>query len=215
MVTELRVGAVGWKHPEWTSVYYPDGLPKEWRLAYYANDFRAALIPFDELLGAPSSALRQWSSEVPDGFLFGVEVRPHPAVGSVLHRCNSLGERLKGVLLRAPEPELPGLLTVLAETLPRIPISYDGRFAPQGRARQETSAPLSCVWQGQPEATPAAPLAMGVLRATASLRGLRNDVEAFLAYARHCTCGVLWAQGEPPDLALLRHAQLIGELLGH
>lgn len=215
MVTELRVGAIGWNHPGWTPAYYPAELPGDWRLAYYANDFRAAMIPFDELLVSSESAVRQWRSEVPDDFLFGVEVKPHPAVASVLPRCHLLGDRLEGVLLRAPASELPRLAMVLVEILPDIPMSYDARFASRLQEHQMTSVPLACLWRGQPGATPAAPLAMGMLRASPDLRTLRNDVDAFLHYARHCTSGVLWAEGEPPDLTLLRHARLIGELLGH
>ena len=41
------MGAFGWDHEQWRWQYYPDDMPSDWRLAYYANDFESVLVPFN------------------------------------------------------------------------------------------------------------------------------------------------------------------------
>jgi len=38
-LAELVVGARGWEHAQWLETYYPDDLPEDWQLDYYANEF--------------------------------------------------------------------------------------------------------------------------------------------------------------------------------
>ncbi len=45
---ELYIAAYGLNHPQWLGVYYPEGMPEEWRLDFYANRFRALLLPEGE-----------------------------------------------------------------------------------------------------------------------------------------------------------------------
>ncbi len=45
---ELHIAARGLEHPQWVGSYYPEGLPAEWRLDFYANRFRALLLPEGE-----------------------------------------------------------------------------------------------------------------------------------------------------------------------
>ena len=32
-------GSAGWEHPQWEGSFYPDGMPPEWRLAFYNTAF--------------------------------------------------------------------------------------------------------------------------------------------------------------------------------
>jgi hypothetical protein len=41
---EVSVGVFDWGHFGLTGGYYPDDLPAEWRLAYFANDFDSACL---------------------------------------------------------------------------------------------------------------------------------------------------------------------------
>lgn len=45
---ELHIAAYGLEHPQWVGTYYPEGMPAEWRLDFYANRFRALLLPGGE-----------------------------------------------------------------------------------------------------------------------------------------------------------------------
>jgi len=39
----IRVGVFGWEHEHWIGTFYPDDLPEDWRLSYYANEFSVVL----------------------------------------------------------------------------------------------------------------------------------------------------------------------------
>lgn len=41
----IRVGACGWQHAHWQGTFYPDDMPGDWRLSYYANEFSTVLVP--------------------------------------------------------------------------------------------------------------------------------------------------------------------------
>ena len=41
---QVLVGAVDWRVERWRSEYYPEDLPSDWQLAYYANDFSTVLL---------------------------------------------------------------------------------------------------------------------------------------------------------------------------
>jgi uncharacterized protein YecE (DUF72 family) len=40
----VLLGALDWKVPRWRDEYYPEDLPEEWQLSYYANEFSTTLI---------------------------------------------------------------------------------------------------------------------------------------------------------------------------
>ena len=63
----MRVGASDWDHAHWQGPFYPDDLPEDWRLTYYANEFSCVLVPEGKWQGAD---LEEWDDSVPDGFLF-------------------------------------------------------------------------------------------------------------------------------------------------
>ena len=63
----IRVGACDWDHAHWQESFYPDDLPEDWRLTYYANEFSCVLVPEDKWQDAD---LEEWEDSVPDGFLF-------------------------------------------------------------------------------------------------------------------------------------------------
>ena len=68
----IRVGACNWDHPHWKGVFYPDDLPENWRLSYYANEFSAVLVSEDKWLVGETLAeeMDEWVDEVPDNFRF-------------------------------------------------------------------------------------------------------------------------------------------------
>lgn len=44
----LIIGTYGWNYPEWQDQFYPEDLPSEWFLDYYANFSRLVLVPENE-----------------------------------------------------------------------------------------------------------------------------------------------------------------------
>ncbi len=65
----IVVGACGWDHSLWQDNFYPEDLPKDWRLTYYANEFAAVLVP-QEKWRAADVDYEQWAEDVPEDFRF-------------------------------------------------------------------------------------------------------------------------------------------------
>ncbi len=70
----VEIAAVGWTHPDWLGGYYPPDLPEDWRLAYYANEYRAVLVPAPVLDRAGVESVSRWCGEVPERFRFYFEL---------------------------------------------------------------------------------------------------------------------------------------------
>ncbi|MCW8919216.1 MAG: hypothetical protein OQL08_10425 [Gammaproteobacteria bacterium] len=69
MPMQIVIAARGWQGPEWDH-FYPLDLPAEWRLAYYANEFFAVVVPYQEWAAAGDEALLAWLREVKAEFRF-------------------------------------------------------------------------------------------------------------------------------------------------
>ncbi len=97
---DIRVGAYGWKHKNWQDSFYPDDLPEEWQLTYYANEFLCVLVPAHYLL-ADDCDIEQWLDDVPDIFRFYVEW-PDDEVGDdlLLNQLPLFGDQLSGILIK-------------------------------------------------------------------------------------------------------------------
>lgn len=70
----LSLAAHGWEHQSWVGAFYPADLPDEWRLAYFANEFHAVVIPAGRLDAVAAADVDVWRGEVPPGFRFLVEL---------------------------------------------------------------------------------------------------------------------------------------------
>lgn len=59
---------------DWTSVglsgFYPDDVPQEWQLTWYANFCMAVVIPPERWLQADSELVAQWCEQTQDNFWF-------------------------------------------------------------------------------------------------------------------------------------------------
>ena len=51
----IRVGTYGWQWSQWQGGFYPEDLPEDWQLDFYANYFRTVLVPQAQWL--------QWTDE--------------------------------------------------------------------------------------------------------------------------------------------------------
>lgn len=86
---EITIAACGWLGPEWDH-FYPDDLPAEWRLDYYANEFLAVMVPYVEWSVAADEVLLAWPQKVADDFRFFWELPPEAVAA-----CARL-QRLRG-----------------------------------------------------------------------------------------------------------------------
>lgn len=56
--------------------YYPCDLPEDWRLSYFANDFRATLLPAAFWITTNPLTASQWDDDLSSGFRFVAEQVP-------------------------------------------------------------------------------------------------------------------------------------------
>jgi len=45
-LADVEVGARGWLHERWMESFYPEDIPDDWRLGFYANEFNSLLVPW-------------------------------------------------------------------------------------------------------------------------------------------------------------------------
>ena len=213
-------GAAGWDYDAWQGSYYPEDLPPEWRLTYYANEHRAVLVPARDWAGAPSERWEQWVEDVHAGFRFFLELpRPAEGLAPALHSLEAcagiLADRLGGVL--APDPVDEAAAGRLADSAALWPVLL--RFS----APAELAEPLSRLaergmlgrWGVPLEAAQAQGLEAALLSAEAAddLRLTRAIVEALSGGAGHRSRAVFLI-GSPPDPARLERLRTLAGLMG-
>ncbi len=67
MSHNLKVGVFDWPRFAQGQDFYPDDLPLEWRLNYYANAFETACLPLSAL-PQPGETRQEWLDSLPPGF---------------------------------------------------------------------------------------------------------------------------------------------------
>ena len=66
----VAIGVVGWDFPAWSKTYYPEDIPEDWKLAFYANDFAAVVLPESVWGGDAVEALEETVQDLDEGFRF-------------------------------------------------------------------------------------------------------------------------------------------------
>lgn len=194
MHPELLVVADGWDHDGWVGPFYPDDLPGDWRLGYYANAFRGVLVPAATVAGAHRGTAEGWLEDTPAGFRFVLEVDPERPPATYEEVVTALGERLAGVVTTAPgkPPAVP----------PGVPLAAPGGGAPGVDPVWQDHGPGLGSWFGRVPGVPP------------SGRPCRDLLERFLAVAAGRPRGVLVFPALAETPGRLAEARVIAELLG-
>ena len=98
----LKIGARGWRHQQWLGTYYPDDLPEDWRLTYYANDFQTVLVPKEYWDIKKGYELDEWHEAVGGEFQFYIECPNLEGKGErqlFENQCSQLGDLLGGLVV--------------------------------------------------------------------------------------------------------------------
>lgn len=102
----LRFGTVHWRQPGGAGSYYPDDLPEDWQLGYYANELSAVLLPASAWCDVAPDQLAEWAEDVQPGFRFYLLADAGAPVEAQRARARALGDRLGGLLWpNAPAPD--------------------------------------------------------------------------------------------------------------
>ncbi len=110
---KVLIGARGCLHPDWVGAFYPDDLPADWRLAYYANEFNLLVIEWAQLENTLTLM-----EDVADEFRFVVELPvsvDEQHLSTYVARLQQAGKHCAGVIV---ETEQSGVCEVFAKTIP-------------------------------------------------------------------------------------------------
>jgi hypothetical protein len=190
----LMLAAVGLEGPGWDSEYYPDDLPEDWRLGYYANEYPGVLIP--AAVWAEDPDVAQWLEDVSEGFVFYLQFNDRMP-GADLNRALMAAEQmegcLQGLILEAEGNEAyENLLEHLSSILPGHMLAVMTPFR---------DMPLC--WQGN--SGDCGPYGPGLLRLEQDMppRQLRALLEQFCA-ATDSETPVLFVEAPVPVFETLR-----------
>ncbi|MCF7994218.1 MAG: hypothetical protein K9L88_05205 [Chromatiaceae bacterium] len=148
MSNTTMVTCRGWWDLADSDLFYPEDLPQDWRLSYFANSFRAALLPAALWTDADPQTAAQWYDDVPPGFRFAAEqsltpsqatqARRHPLVPAELEQ--RLGAKLDAWIEPIDESASTTLSTITGSDANRR-LRYQRRPTDQ---RGETDPERSC-----------------------------------------------------------------------
>ena len=214
----LLVGAAGWQHARWQGEFYPDGLPAEWRLGFYGNEFRVVLLPAAQWPG-DVQVIQQFLWDSGDKLVFLCELPLARCSDACLAENRQLlhafGSRLLGVIIPfagvSSMPELPGMLanefrvsidTDLASHQTREFIRHDERLGLCWHAEDDDGG----LRYGR--------LAVARIRSeTINPRSLRRVLETLLAAQDPQRYLAVIVDGNPPSIELMRQALIMLDLL--
>lgn len=109
----LRVGTSGYGYDEWEGGFYPEGLPTDERLAFYAARFPTVEINNTFYRMPKREVLRRWAAAVPDGFDFVIKASRRithegrlkdvdDGVAYLLRQLEALGDKRGPILFQTP-----------------------------------------------------------------------------------------------------------------
>ncbi|MBK5931634.1 DUF72 domain-containing protein [Halochromatium salexigens] len=177
------VSARGWWDLADRATFYPDDLPEDWQLSYFANCFHATLLPASFWRPSEASQFAQWRDEVPAGFRFVAEqpcARSTPAEPPLQ----------AAILERWLAPKLAAWLEPVASA-PRIPADA-GEPAVEAWFRYLGPAPDAGSNAGEPNA-------VREHYAVQAPSALHQDLRG----ARHWLSALIEHQGQAPSLIIL------------
>ena len=127
----VLTGTSGFSYKEWKGSFYPEDLPADAMLRYYAERLPAVEINNTFYRMPKAELLAGWAEEVPDGFRFVLKASQRithfkrlkdvsEEVGYFLRVAATLGDRLGPILFQLP-PNLKKDLPRLSEFLDLLP----------------------------------------------------------------------------------------------
>ena len=87
---ELLAGTSGYSYKEWLGSFYPDKLPADQMLRYYAGHFRTVEINNTFYRMPAEAMLARWAGEVPENFAFTLKAPRRITHDSRLRNCGEL-----------------------------------------------------------------------------------------------------------------------------
>lgn len=211
MTESILIGTRGWDYSDWRGGFYPDILPDDWRLTFYANRLRGVLVPAEAWERADAAQVRAWAEDTYEEFRFVLEVPP--AAPHLARRIEPLRPRVAGLLLCAPRDAEPAWLagrleelTTVAAVCVDLPAGADTAAMRECLARHDAGL----CWHTEAQAAPApGGKLMVALSSAQEPRAQRGILEALHAWQGEQ--GVAGLFFDLPEQA--EQARLLAELM--
>ncbi|MEN8177108.1 MAG: hypothetical protein ABFS39_00630 [Pseudomonadota bacterium] len=95
----FHIMPAGWDYPAWVEEFYPEDLPEDWRLSYFANEFSEVLVPQVSWVDAGTDQLQSWIDDVSEDFRFFLEISDPVELSICDKQAEVLGSNLGGLVL--------------------------------------------------------------------------------------------------------------------
>jgi uncharacterized protein YecE (DUF72 family) len=168
----VLAGTSGFSYKEWKGSFYPEDLPADEMLRYYAGRLSAVEINNTFYRMPKADVLSRWAEQVPDGFRFVLKASQQithrkrlkdaaEAVAYFFQGAVTLGDRMGPVLFQLPpnlKKDLPRLSDFLAVLPPAARCAFEFRheswFADDVFAALGARGSALCVAEDEELATP-------------------------------------------------------------
>ncbi len=112
-MARILVGTSGWTYPEWRGFFYPDDLPSDRFLEYYAARFPTTEVNYSFYHLPSPASYEKWAAQVPETFIFSLKASRlithtkrltgvEEAWSTFVERARTLQARLGPILLQFP-----------------------------------------------------------------------------------------------------------------
>jgi uncharacterized protein YecE (DUF72 family) len=168
----VRVGTSGWSYPHWRGAFYPEALPSNKWLGWYAERFDSVEVNNSFYTLPSHDTFATWRSITPPSFLFAVKASRYithmkklretdEAVKTLLSRVAALKEKLGPILFQLP-PRWRYNHERLERFLASLPEGFDyafelrdpGWFNERCFALLERYGVAHCLYHMGPDASP-------------------------------------------------------------
>jgi uncharacterized protein YecE (DUF72 family) len=137
----VLAGTSGYSYKEWKGSFYPEDLPADEMLRYYAERLSAVEINNTFYRMPKAGVLSRWAEEVPDGFRFALKASQQithrkrlidaaDSVGYFFQIAVTLGDRMGPVLFQLPpnlKKDVPRLVDFLSGLPPASRCAFEFR----------------------------------------------------------------------------------------
>jgi uncharacterized protein YecE (DUF72 family) len=138
---QLLAGTSGFSYKEWLGKFYPEKLPADGMLRYYASHFATVEINNTFYRMPAEAMLANWAGQVPDAFSFTLKAprrithelrlkECETQVAEFLRRAQALGSKLGPLLFQLPpflKKDLPRLRDFLSLLPAGRPVAFEFR----------------------------------------------------------------------------------------
>ena len=107
-MARVRIGTIGWLFDSWDRSYYPEDIPEEWKLGYYANELTAVVVPEEQWKLADPDQLEEMVEDVHEEFGFYFQIKNDwPTAQECAHLKSIFAENFFGFLVDTESVKQP------------------------------------------------------------------------------------------------------------